>query len=94
MSRSKLRHCWSGILAVGALVLSARAYMIRAASSTAPTETYRATEVISHVLPVGLRRLGSWFPIPGNPGSGTVTRRVTVRFQGSANTVSWPPSDV
>jgi hypothetical protein len=24
MSRSKLRHCWSGLLAVGALALSAR----------------------------------------------------------------------
>ena len=41
MSRSKLRHCRSGILAVGALLLSAWADMIRAASSTAPTETYR-----------------------------------------------------
>ena len=50
MSRSKLRHCWSGLLAIGALALSARASMVRAASSTAPTETYRATEVISHVL--------------------------------------------
>jgi hypothetical protein len=50
MSRSKLRPCWSGLLAVGALALSARTGMIRAASSTAPTETYRATEVISHVL--------------------------------------------
>jgi hypothetical protein len=50
MSRSKLRPCWSGLLAVGALALSARAGIIRAASSTPPPETYRATEVISHVL--------------------------------------------
>src|SRR5262249_38157057 len=33
-------------------------------------------------------------PDPGQPGSGTATRRATARFQGSANTVSWPPSDV
>jgi hypothetical protein len=38
------------MLAVGALVLSARAAMVRAVSSAARTETYRATEVISHVL--------------------------------------------
>ena len=50
MSRAKQRHCWSGMLAIGALVLSARAAMARAVSSAARTETYRATEVISHVL--------------------------------------------
>ena len=50
MSRTKQRHCWSGMLAVGALVLSARAAMVRAGSSANPNETYRATEVISHVL--------------------------------------------
>ena len=49
MSRAKLRHRWSGMLAVGALVLSARTDVIRAASAI-PTETYQATEVISHVL--------------------------------------------
>jgi hypothetical protein len=50
MSRAKQRHCWSGMLAIGALVLSARTAMVRAGSSAAPTEIYRATEVISHVL--------------------------------------------
>jgi len=49
MSRVKLRHRWSGMLAVGALVLSARTDVIRAASAI-PTETYQATEVISHML--------------------------------------------
>src|SRR5262249_28727985 len=29
-----------------------------------------------------------------DPRSGAATRRATARFQGSANTVSWPPSDV
>jgi uncharacterized low-complexity protein len=38
------------MLAIGALVLSARTAMVRAVSSAARTETYRATEVISHVL--------------------------------------------
>jgi hypothetical protein len=50
MSSTKQRHCWSGMLAIGALVLSARAGMVRAGSSATPNETYRATEVISHVL--------------------------------------------
>lgn len=49
MSRAKLQHGWSGMLAVGALVLSAWTDVIRAASAI-PTETYRATEVISHML--------------------------------------------
>ena len=49
MSRVKLRHRWSGMLAVGALVLSARTDVIRAASAIG-TETYQATEVISHML--------------------------------------------
>jgi len=49
MSRPKLRHRWSGMLAVDALVLSARTDVIRAASAI-PTETYQATEVISHML--------------------------------------------
>jgi hypothetical protein len=38
------------MLAIGALVLTARAAMVRAGSSATPNETYRATEVISHVL--------------------------------------------
>jgi hypothetical protein len=50
MSRTKQRCCWSGMLAIGALVLSARAAMVRAGSSAARTEPYRATEVISYVL--------------------------------------------
>jgi hypothetical protein len=50
MSKTKQRYCWSGILAIGALVLSARAAMVRAGSSATSNETYRATEVISHVL--------------------------------------------
>ena len=50
MSRTNQRHCWSGLLAIGALVLSARTAMVRAVSSAARTETYHATEVISHVL--------------------------------------------
>src|SRR5260370_14390564 len=50
MSRTKQRHCWSGLLAIGALVLTARAAMVRAGSSANTNETYRATEMISHVL--------------------------------------------
>ena len=50
MSRAKQRHCWSGLLAIGALVLSARAAMVRAGSGATSNETYRATQVISHVL--------------------------------------------
>jgi hypothetical protein len=47
---NETRHCWSGMLAIGALVLTACAAMVRAGSSATPNETYRATEVISHVL--------------------------------------------
>jgi hypothetical protein len=47
MSRTKQRHAWSGILAIGALVLTARAGMVKAGSRAAPTEAYRATEVIA-----------------------------------------------
>jgi hypothetical protein len=36
MSSTKQRHCWSGMLAIGALVLSARAGMVRAGSSATP----------------------------------------------------------
>ena len=43
MSRAKQRHCWSGLLAIGALVLSARAAMVRAGSGATSNETYRAT---------------------------------------------------
>ena len=50
MSRAKQRHCWGSMLAIGALVLLARAAMVRAVSSGARTEPYRATEVISYVL--------------------------------------------
>jgi hypothetical protein len=50
MSKTKQRYCWSGLLAIGALVLSARAAMVRAGSSATSNETYRATEVISYVL--------------------------------------------
>ncbi len=50
MPRTKQRHAWSGILAIGALVLSARAVMVKAGARATPTETYRPTEVISHVL--------------------------------------------
>src|SRR5437899_1816605 len=50
MSSTKQCHGWSGMLAIGALVLSARAGMVKAGSTATPTEIYRATEVISHVL--------------------------------------------
>src|SRR5262245_28349979 len=45
--------------------------------------------------PLGLRQLAQLsLPISVDPRSGGTTRRATARFQGSANTVSWPPSDV
>jgi hypothetical protein len=45
MSTSTLRHCLSGIIGIGALLLS-----VQAASSFGPTEVYRATEAIDYVL--------------------------------------------
>src|SRR6516162_8827856 len=49
----------SGMLAVGALVLSARADIASPASTIARTETYRATEAISHLL--GSKRAIGYF---------------------------------
>ena len=45
MSTSTLRRCLSGIMGIGALLLS-----VQAASSFGPTEVYRATEAIDYVL--------------------------------------------
>jgi hypothetical protein len=45
VSTSTLRHCLSGILCIGALILP-----VRAASSFGRTEIYRPTEAVSYVL--------------------------------------------
>jgi hypothetical protein len=45
MSTSSVRHCLSGVLGIGALVLS-----IGAAPAFGPTEVYRPTEAISYAL--------------------------------------------
>jgi hypothetical protein len=59
MSRSKLRRGWSGTFAVAALILLAGTSITRAASTTAWSATYRATEAIHHVL--GTKRAIGYF---------------------------------
>jgi hypothetical protein len=59
MSPSRLRHCLSGILAVGVLVLSVRFDATKAASPTVATEVYRSTEAITHVF--GSKRAIGYF---------------------------------
>jgi hypothetical protein len=59
MSRSKLRRGWSGTFAVAALILLVGTNITRAASTTAWSATYRATEAIDHVL--GTKRAIGYF---------------------------------
>jgi hypothetical protein len=59
MSRSKLRRGWSGTFAVAALILLAGTNITSAASATAWSATYRATEAIDHLL--GTKRAIGYF---------------------------------